>query len=103
MAISTDALIREAIAGRQLVELRYSNRVRVAEPHDYGVLNGVARLNVFQLRATAAQAGKSERGWRLLDVDKISGLRVLPDIFPGSRGSEHQKHHAWDEVFARVK
>jgi len=100
---SVDSRIRQAIAERKLVEIRYKHQTRIVEPHDYGVQVGVDRLLVYQLRVTGASAGKDATGWRLLDVEKIESLVVLETTFKGSRGAAHQEHHAWDVLYARVK
>ncbi|HEV8394263.1 MAG TPA: hypothetical protein VGQ37_08310 [Vicinamibacterales bacterium] len=34
-----DRQLRFAIAHKRLIEVRYDGRLRVAEPHDYGVKN----------------------------------------------------------------
>jgi hypothetical protein len=99
---SLDGRIRFAIAGKRLVEVRYSGRLRVAEPHDYGVYKGAAKLFVYQLREAAPSGRKSAAGWRWLELAKIEGLEVLDGTFPGSRGQSHQTHFDWDEVYARV-
>jgi hypothetical protein len=44
---SLDAELRTAIADKRLIELRYKGAVRIAEPHDYGVQNGVERLLIY--------------------------------------------------------
>jgi hypothetical protein len=100
---SIDAQIRQAIAGTNLVEIRYKHQSRIVEPHDYGVLRGVDRLLVYQLRTTGAAAGKGAFGWRLFDVAKIESLVVLETTFKGSRGASDQEHHAWDVLYARVE
>jgi hypothetical protein len=41
---SLDARIRRAIAEKRLLEIRYTRAVRLAEPHDYGVIDGTERL-----------------------------------------------------------
>ena len=97
-----DARIRQAIAEKKLVEIRYKHQTRVVEPHDYGVQRGVERLFVYQLRVTAGKTGKDAIGWRLLDVPKIESLVVLETTFKGSRGQSGQAHHAWDVLHARV-
>ncbi len=99
---SVDARIRQAIAGKNLVEVRYKHQSRIVEPHDYGVQRGIDRLLVYQLRVTDA-AGTKAIGWRLLDVSKIESLVVLETTFKGSRGASHQAHHAWDVLYARVE
>jgi hypothetical protein len=94
----TDHQIRVAIAGRRLIRFTYGSASRLAEPHDYGVQHGVVRLLVYQLRSMPFS-----RGWRLLDVSKISELAVLDDTFAGSRGSGHADHNAWETLFMRVE
>jgi hypothetical protein len=95
------ARIREAIAGKHLVEVRYNGQVRTVEPHDYGVQNGVERLLAFQLNATVG-TGRHTIGWRLFDIGKIESLSVLDATFRGSRHAGHHQHHTWDSVYARV-
>ena len=36
-----DALIRRAIAERRLLKLTLNGRVRIVEPHDYGIKNRI--------------------------------------------------------------
>lgn len=94
-----DQQLRVAIGERRLIQLRYSGRRRVAEPHDYGLKNGTVQLLVFQL---LEEGGRPASGWRLLTVAKISDCKVLEDTFPGSRGDQSQQHMHWDQVYARV-
>jgi hypothetical protein len=98
---SVDAHIREAIAGKHLLQLRYKNHNRVVEPHDYGVQHGVQRLLVYQLNSTGT-TGSHSVGWRLFDIAKIESLSVLEAKFKGSRRAAHEDHHTWDVVYARV-
>jgi hypothetical protein len=99
---SLDAQLRFAIASKRLLELSYSGATRVSEPHDDGVHKGVLRLLTYQLRA-AGGGSQNPRGWRMLDVAKISSCSVLEESFPGSRGEAHRQHYVWDELHARVK
>jgi hypothetical protein len=100
---SVDARIRQAIAGKNLVEVRYKYQSRVVEPHDYGVHRGVEWLLVYQLKTTGATTGKDAIGWRLFEVSKIESLVVLETPFKGSRLESGQDHHAWDVLYARVE
>ena len=93
-----DRQIRTAIARRRLIRFTYGSAPRLAEPHDYGIQHGVVRLLVYQLRSTPFS-----RGWRMLDVAKISGLAVLEETFAGSRRESHSHHFEWDTLFARVE
>ena len=99
---SVDARIRAAIVNKRLVEVGYKGCARVAEPHDYGKQKGIDRLLVYQLNADSS-VGHDATGWRLLDVPKISSLRVLDTPFTGSRRKTGQHHHAWDVLYARVE
>lgn len=97
---SVDARIRRAIAEKRLLELRYKSAERLAEPHDYGVIDGIERLLVFQLRGP--DSGKGATGWRLLEVVQIEDCTVTEQTFGGSRGQSHQQHYKWDTLYARV-
>jgi len=102
MRRSIDEQLRDAIARRRLIRLRYSDTVRVVEPHDYGIKKGNAMLLAYQLR-TSGRPEKSAVGWRLFDVAKIAECLVLEDSFKGSRGAADQQHHPWDTLYARVE
>jgi hypothetical protein len=97
---SIEGRIRFAITHKRLIQVAYNGVLRVAEPHDYGMINRVDRLFIFQLRGGPVSAGKTR--WRLLDVPKIESLEVLDEGFGGSRHASGQRHHAWDAVYARV-
>ena len=97
VVLLVDHQLRNAIANKRLIQFAYFSSTRVAEPHDYGVQNGIVRLLVYQLRATPFS-----RGWRLLDVFKIRQLVVLDKTFAGSRRQDHRLHYKWDTLFARV-
>jgi hypothetical protein len=97
---SLDERIRRAVAEKRLLEIRYKRAVRLAEPHDYGVIDGTERLLIFQLHGP--DSGKGAVGWRLLDVVKIESCVVTDQTFAGSRGQSHQQHYQWETLYARV-
>jgi len=99
---SLDERLRFAIAHRRLVELSYHGTRRVAEPHDYGVQDGTAKLFIYQLRETSRPPRKVEKGWRLLILSTIDACQVLEATFAGSRGESYPQHQAWDCIYARV-
>jgi hypothetical protein len=99
---SLDEQLRFAIANKRLIQVAYGGSLRVAEPHDYGVQKGVTRLLIYQLRSSNAPERKAATGWRLLDAEKIETCQVLEETFSGSRGEGHQRHYAWEVVYARV-
>jgi hypothetical protein len=98
---SLDARIRQAIAGKHLVQVRYKHQTRVVEPHDYGVRHGVEWLLIYQLNSTGPTDSHSV-GWRLFDIARIESLAVLEATFNGSRRAAGQEHHTWDVLHARV-
>jgi hypothetical protein len=97
------AKLRFAIAHKRLLGLEYDARLRIAEPHDFGAMNGTGKLLVYQLLVDGAALGNRSQGWRLLDVGKIGACKVLAETFAGSRGDSHEQHMQWDAVFARVE
>ena len=98
-----DGELRFAIANNRLIEFSYHGVRRVAEPHDYGMQNGTAKLLVYQRTSTGGGAsGRTVRGWRLLEVGKMMEFSILDATFPGSRGEAHHRHYSWQVVFARV-
>lgn len=95
-----DAHIRRAIREKRLMSFSYAGKVRLAEPHDYGVQGGKVRLLAFQV------GGESNSGplpaWRWLDVDRMQSISVERDHFKGSRGADSVQHHQWEQLYARV-
>jgi hypothetical protein len=99
---SLDEQLKSAIASKRLIQFRYDDRVRVAEPHDYGVQKGATRLLVYQLWEPGVRYRTGVRGWRLLELAKISECVILARTFRGTRGDSRQHHYQWDVLYARV-
>jgi hypothetical protein len=96
-----DDLVR-AINEKRVIEFVYKTPgPRLAEPHDYGVKNGVDMLLAYQL--SGASRSRAPHGWRHIEVADIQEFKVLERHFPGSRADAGQHHGAWDIIFARVK
>ena len=97
---SLDQLLRKAIEQTRLLRLRYRNKDRIVEPHDYGEHNGVIKLLTYQV------GGSSSRplpNWRWMETNRISDAELLDQTFPGGRPTASGKHHKWDKLFLRVK
>jgi len=96
----TDRLIRTAIAQMRLVRFRLGGLLRIAEPHDYGIMKGTLRLFVFQV------GGESRSGrlpdWRLVTLAEASAFELLDRTFSGRRPAPSGKHQHWDRLFASV-
>jgi len=95
-----DKLIMAAISQRRRIRFSYDGKERIAEPHDYGIQNGRARLLTYQT------GGQSSSGhlpaWRLVDLSKITDLEILDKVFAGNRPATSGQHHKWDRLFNRV-
>lgn len=89
-----------AIERRRLIRFEYHELPRVAEPHDYGIINGVEQLLVYQVGGESRS--KKLPDWRLVRVAEIKQLRILDKRFPGGRPVPSGKHKKWDPIFARV-
>ncbi len=95
-----DQLLRVAIEQTRLLRLRYQGKVRIVEPHDYGVHKGVVKLLTFQIGGVSS--GRLP-GWRWMAVSLITDAEVLDRTFPGGRPTPSNKHHDWDALFLRVR
>lgn len=95
-----DALLRAAIGQRRLIRLTYGGKERIVEPHDYGIHKGLVKLLAYQVGGDSS--GRLPN-WRWLEVSLISGAELLDRIFSGGRAIPSGKHHAWDQLFLRVK
>jgi hypothetical protein len=95
-----DKPLRIAIEERRIVRLRYRGKERIVEPHDYGIHKGKAKLLAYQI---AGESSGRLPNWRWMDCEAIWGIHVLDQRFAGGRGASTEKHHEWDELFARVK
>jgi hypothetical protein len=100
MTPDDDVRIRFAIEQRRLVQFSLQGGIRVAEPHDYGIRDGVAQLLAYQVRG-ASQSGRLPN-WRWVILSRASGFVVLDETFAGGRGAPSGKHSTWEKLFARV-
>ena len=99
-AIDLDRLLRIAMRERRLVAFILDGQPRLAEPHDYGLINGEPRLFFYQVGG-GSRSGRP-LGWRWAPLPKISELHVLDKRFPGPRPVPSGKHVRWDTLFATV-
>jgi hypothetical protein len=95
-----DHLLRTAIENKQLLRFKYKSKERIAEPHDYGIQNGITRLLCWQV---GGRSGGRVPGWRLIDVADMKDCEMLDRRFGGNREVPSGKHHRWEKVFIRVK
>ena len=99
-ARNTDELLRAAILQKRLIELVYEEKLRIVEPHDYGIHRGSVKLLGYQVGGSSSGPLPN---WRWMKVNLISGVRLLNRTFRGRRPSTAGKHHEWDQLFLRVR
>ena len=84
----------------RLIQFQLDGLLRIAEPHDYGIMNGSLRLFVYQV------GGGSRSGripdWRLVTLAEASGFELLERTFSGPHPTRSGKHQHWDRLFASV-
>ena len=95
-----DELLYRAISERRLITFSLDHHPRVAEPHDFGVIDGEKKLFFYQVGG-ASRSGRP-LGWRWAVVARISELRILDDRFPGPRATPSGRHQRWDRLYASV-
>lgn len=72
--------IVEAIAERQVLELRYSGYTRIVEPHAYG--RDKSGDEVLRCFPTSGGSQSGERvGWKLLKVAEAYAIHKLKETF----------------------
>ena len=98
--MNMNPLLWKAIEEARMIRLRYKDRERIVEPHDYGIHNGKAMLLAWQVGGSSSHQLPN---WRWMEADMISDVQLLNQTFPGGRPTPSSKHHQWDEVFIRVK
>ena len=95
-----DQILKRAIRERRLVAFILDERPRLAEPHDYGLIDGEPRLFFYQVDGES-RSGRA-LGWRWAVLSKVSELRVLDEHFRGTRPAPSGRHVKWDQLFATV-
>ena len=96
-----DRLLKNAINEWRLVAFTLAGRPRVAEPHDYGLIEGEPRLFFYQVGGESSPG--ATLGWRWAVLSKISEFRVLDKRFRGPRPAPTGKRVKWDRLFATVR
>jgi len=95
-----DGTIRTAIAQKRLIQFTLRGKVRIAEPHDYGIRDGAPQLLVYQIGGESS-SGKLPN-WRWVVLAHASGFQLLDRSFAGRRPAPSGRHSPWDQIFVRV-
>lgn len=94
-----ETLIR-AITEKKLIEFHYQGKPRIAEPHIYGITNGIRQLLGYQVNGYSSRGNLPD--WRRFDLHEIVGLRVIEELFPGRRPCPSGRHSHFDRRIATV-
>ena len=95
-----ESLLCAAIESRHLIRFVLSGCERIAEPHDYGVIDGRRRLFFYQVGGSSRSG--QPLGWRWADLDQIAALQILERGFAGPRPAPSGRHQRWDRIIASV-
>jgi hypothetical protein len=88
----------DAITARHQVSFIYQGKLRIVEPHDYGIQKETPRLLSYQI---GGQSGSGPLpNWRMFDLNKMSEFKMLDALFAGNRPAK--QHQKWDKLFLRV-
>ena len=98
--MDVDRVLRSAIIERRIITFTLHGLPRRAEPHDYGLINGVTKLFFYQVGGRS-RSGRPV-GWRWAIVREMSDVTILDERFRGSRPSRSGHHVKWDMLFASV-
>lgn len=98
---NVDKLLRTAIAERRVITFILNERMRLAEPHDYGLIDGEPRLFFYQVGGES-RSGRPV-GWRWAVLSKVSAMQVLDEHFPGPRPAPSGRHVKWERLFATAR
>jgi hypothetical protein len=98
--MDVDSLLRTAIAEKRLIVFTLDGCRRIAEPHDYGIVGGEARLFFYQTGGES-RSGRPF-GWRWAVLSRVEELHLLDKQFAGSRPAPSGRHIQWDSVIASV-
>lgn len=97
--IETYQLLRTAIQEKRLIELVYTKKRRIIEPHDYGIYKGSEKLLAYQV---GGESSSKLPNWRLMEIERMTDVRLLERKFRGGRPEPSGRHHQWDQLFFRV-
>ena len=88
-----DAIVREAINNKKLLEFDYDGFHRIVEPHVYGSKGGKNAILAYQVRGSSSSGNIPD--WRRMALNKISNMRILNEEFDGRRET-HGSHSSFD-------
>jgi hypothetical protein len=98
--VTIDQRLRSAVQGRRIITFTLRGLPRRAEPHDYGIIDGVPKLFFYQIDGRSRSGPPI--GWRWAVVSELTDIEVLDDPFAGARETPTGRHVRWDLLIASV-
>lgn len=95
-----NSVITEAIKNKQLIEVTYTQEVRLVEPHVLGYKNTKLELLAWQLKSNSKAELTNE--WRTFEVQKITNISVKTQTFSGVRPTKSYTHPSWTQIIAKI-
>lgn len=95
-----DQLIIDAISDKSIISFYYDGRLRIAEPHVFGIKNNKKSILCWQIRGESSRGNLPE--WRRFELAKILSLETISEKFLGKRPFPSGKHSEWDETICIV-
>lgn len=94
-----EAIIRQAITQKRLLDLYYDNYSREVEPHILGIKNNNYGILAYQI---GGESSSEKMGWKRMYFDKIRDIKISEKTFLGKR-EVTGPHSEWDEKLLIVQ
>ncbi|WP_394675340.1 hypothetical protein [uncultured Chryseobacterium sp.] len=94
-----DQEIIKAIENQNVIEFYYENKLRVVEPHCYGVTTaGNEGLRAYQIDGYSSSG---RMGWKMYDLGKANDIDVTEDVFD-VRKDYKKGDKGMSEIYAEI-
>lgn len=94
-------LIARAIEERRLLMFAYGDRMRIVEPHIYGMNTAGHEALSAWMRAGLSRSDPAG-GWRMFRADDLREVQLLPETFEGPREGYNPDDRSFVRVFRRL-
>lgn len=95
-----NSIITEAIKNKQLIEVAYTQEIRLVEPLVLGYKNAKLELLAWQLKNSSESVLTND--WRTFEVRKITNIAVTTQTFLGARATKSYAHPGWAQIIAKI-
>lgn len=95
-------VIEQAIQEKSVVEFNYGGHPRKVEPHVLGVSGGAFQFLGYQIGGSSSSGGELPE-WRRFELNRIIGIKIIAEHFPGRRPFPSGRHSSWDRQILVVE